>query len=430
MNLTQASSTKRQGRIFYGWWIVAVSFIIAAFTCGIASAGFTALFEPIARHFDWSYAQVSMAPSIQGLLSIVMMPLTGLLVHKFGTKRLVLTGVILLFLGFLLFSRINSLGLFYTSFVIISLGTSCASGVAMTTVLVHWFRRRVSLALGIMTSGSAIGGLLIPVVTYLVDSRGLITALIIFGTGLLVILLPLALIIRQRPEDYGMLPDGDTRPEAVGEVEEPLPAAHTVKLGIIVKSRIFWLIVVVFFFQMLICNTMNIHIMPYLSTIGVSRSVASLVASGSILCGLLGTLGLGGLGINMEKRRLGLLAFSCTVLAMLFLYFSTYISHGILVGYVICYGLAWGGGVVAQNAMINEYFGRARFALVAGLLLGLAQVGCMIGPPIAGWVYDNWHSYQGIWLVYIGISLISIVFAIILPHKDKTGLVAESVKDK
>jgi predicted MFS family arabinose efflux permease len=96
MSNTLTSPAKKHPRIFYGWWIVLASFIISAFTCGVVFAGFTALFEPIAKHYNWSYAQVSLASSIQALMSVVMMPLMGFLVLKFGPKRLILSGVVLL----------------------------------------------------------------------------------------------------------------------------------------------------------------------------------------------------------------------------------------------------------------------------------------------------------------------------------------------
>ncbi|MFH1088198.1 MAG: MFS transporter, partial [Chloroflexota bacterium] len=154
-------------RVFYGWWIVGASLFISLFTGGVVSLGFTAVFEPIASEFGWSYTQISVAASLIGLETGLLSPLLGFLADRWGSRRIVFTGTGIVGLGLIALSRINSLGTFYGAFVIIATGMSmCTSPVFMTAVA-NWFRRNVSMASGIAACGFALGGLVVPLVAVL-----------------------------------------------------------------------------------------------------------------------------------------------------------------------------------------------------------------------------------------------------------------------
>ncbi len=178
--------------IFYGWWIVSACFLIAFYFGGIVY-GFTAFFEPIAEEFGWSYTQVSIAFSLRGLEMGILAPLMGFLVDRFGPRKVVFSGVIITGFGLILITVINSLVMFYIAFILFALGGSgCASTVLMTTVA-QWFRRNVGKAMGIVVCGFGAGGILIPLIVWVIDLYGWRTALIILGLGMWALGIPLSL---------------------------------------------------------------------------------------------------------------------------------------------------------------------------------------------------------------------------------------------
>lgn len=135
---------------------------------------------------------------------------------------------------------------------------------------------------------------MLPISARLVDSLGWRTPMAIFGLGALVLLLPLSLVIRHKPEHYGYLPDGKV--DDIGNiVEEKSPyikqADFSAKQAL--KSRSFWLIALSFLAHRTLQNAVSVHVMPYLSSVGVSRSIASLVAMGIPVASLIGRFGLG-----------------------------------------------------------------------------------------------------------------------------------------
>ena len=111
--------------IFYGWWIVGACFLISLYTGGAIVFGFTAFFEPIANEFGWSYTQISLAASLRGVELGLLAPIAGLLVDRWGPRRLIFAGSIITSLGLFLVSRTTSLGMFYGGFALVALVIVC-----------------------------------------------------------------------------------------------------------------------------------------------------------------------------------------------------------------------------------------------------------------------------------------------------------------
>ncbi len=392
--------------LFFGWWVVGSCFLISLYTAGVIHFGFTAVFEPIANEFGWSYAQISLSASLRGLEMGLLAPIVGILVDRWGPRKLIFGGAFITGLGLMLLSRINSLGMFYAAFFLIAIGMSSCSATVFLTAVANWFRRRVSIATGIMTSGFALGGLLVPLVTILIDNLGWRDSMFGLGLGVWLIALPLSLLVRHKPEQYGYLPDGDEHRNVVGaEVHTPtnmIEADSTLKQAL--KSSAFWHISLAFMCQLLVLNAVVVHVMPYLSTIGVSRATSSLVASIISVASIIGRLGFGWFGDRLNRRwaaatgfmltGFGLFLFGCAGLGKLW----------IVLPFIIFFGVGWGCSVTMRVALIRDYFGRKNFGAIHGFAIGVTMVGNMIGPPLAGWAFDKWGSYQGGWFALISLS--------------------------
>jgi len=378
---------------------------------GAVVLGFTAFFEPIANEFGWSYAQISLAASLRGAEVGLLAPLLGLLIDRWGPRWLMFGGVILLGLGLIFLSRTTSLGMFYGAFALVAVGTSGLSPTVVMTAVANWFRRRVSLATGIMASGWGFAGLMVPAVVSLVNIFEWRMAVVILGLGVWVIALPLSIFVRHKPEQYGLLPDGeiikpvvpDGGPLSAQITEEGIGAKQSL------RSSTFWHIAMALLCHSLVVSAVITHVMPYLSSVGISRATSSLVATAIPLLSVGGRLGFGWLGDKVDKRWISAIAFAMMGLGSLCFEYVSAVGVWILVPFLVLFGVGFGGNHVMRAAMSREYFGRSNFGTIFGFLMGVMTLGQVIGTPLAGWVFDNWGSYQGIWLAFAGLSIAAIV---------------------
>lgn len=404
-------------KIFYGWWVVAACFLIALYTGGVVFYGFTAVFEPIAQYFGWSYAKISFAASLRGLEMGILAPLIGILFDRWGPRRLLIGGVAITTAGLLLLSRVTSLGMFYAAFVFMAIGTSTCSTSVFMPAIANWFRKKVGLATGIMLSGYGFSGLLIPPIVKVIDLYGWQLAMAIFAVGMLVLCLPLSLLVRHKPEQYGYQPDGEASGETPTNHQAVLAASSEINIRAreALRNHTFWQLALALLCQMLILTAVVTHIMPYLSTLGFTRGGASLIASAIPLISIAGRLGLGWLGDRADKRWVMAAAFVMVSLGLLCFGFMSPRNTGLLVSFLVLFGIGYGGNNTLRASMLREYFGRSEFGTIHGAVLGIMELGSIAGPPLAGYVFDTRGSYQPIWLAFMGLSLASLLFIVTLP---------------
>jgi len=288
----------------------------------------------------------------------------------------------------------------------------------LMTAVANWFRRKVGMASGIAMSGFGAAGLLIPVIVKLIDLYEWRMAITILALGILVIVLPLSLLFRHRPEQYGYLPDGQAE-HSVTPANGPSlsPGVEVeVKVKQALRSRTFWGIALAFVYHSLVAPAVVTHVMPYLSSIGVARSRASLVATAFPLLSIGGRLGLGWLGDRTDRRWVTAGAFAMIGLGVLCFAYAASASQWLLVPFLILHGLGYGGSNTMRAPLVREYFGRTNFGTVFGLIIGISMLGQITGPALAGWVYDTWGSYQGIWIVLAGLAVAAIISILTVPQ--------------
>ena len=409
--------------IFYGWYIVGACVVITLYTGGVIHFGFTAVFEPIAEEFEWSYAQISLASSLRGLEMGLLAPFMGFLVDRYGPRRLIFIGSIIACAGFLLLSRVNSLTMFYIAFALLAFGMSTTGGTVLMTAIANWFRRRVGVAMGIVASGFGLGGLLIPVVTILTDSFEWRTAMVIVGIGMLVIVLPLSFIVRHKPEPYGYQPDGELiKPVDVTDFQNPRPIDEiNIPAKQAFRSRTFWQLGISSMCHAFVVGAIVTHMMPYLSSLGVIRSTASIVAFILPVASIIGRLSSSWLAIRYDSRRVFAASFILmTAGTLIFGYISTGMTW-LIVPFIITFSLGWGCSVTSRLSLMVESFGRVSFGKIMGFISGMMMLGHVTGAPIAGWVYDTWGNYQGAWLSFGAITLFASLLVFTIPSTLSSG---------
>jgi len=410
-------------RFYYGWVIVAASFLISMYVGGSIFYGFTALFLPIADDFGWSYAQISLAISLRGLESSLLAPLIGNLTDRFGPRKLVFGGALVTALGMFLLGRAESLATFYLSFLFVTVGMSTSGMTIMMTVIANWFHRRVGMASGIVVSGFACGGLLIPWITVLIESHGWRGAVNWLAIGMVVITVPLSLLLRKTPEQYGQLPDGAV-PEviAVGSEETPYFAkSPSFNVRQALGNRTFWMLTLTFTGFSTVVSSAITHIMPYLDSIGIDRITASLFAMALPLLSIVGRLGLGWSGDKTDRRKITTAAFALMAAGMLCFALAAAVDSRFIWPSLGLFSIGYGGATVMRPALTREFFGRDNFGSVFGTLIAINMIGAIIGPTLVGWVFDMQSSYALIWLVFAVICILAIAAVMTCPASPKVN---------
>lgn len=404
----------KPSRVFFGWWVVGASLLTALYVGGAVFYGFTTVFEPIANEMGWSYTQIALGPSLLGVEAGLLAPLMGIFVDRWGPRRLIFTGAVVAAGGLFLLSQITSLAMFYGALALMAIGISCCTMTVLMTAVSGWFRKKVGLASGIAVSGFGFGGLLIPVMVKLIDVYEWRTAVTILAVGMLVIVVPLSLVFRHKPEQYGYLPDGEAIDTSKTNGDPTLPQAAEVEVNAraALKSRTFWQLTLAYTFQVMFVSATVTHVMPYLSSIGFSRSMASVVATAIPLTSIAGRFGLGWLGDKRNKRLVAAGAFAMMGVGSFFFGYAASAGAWSLVFFLILFGIGYGGGTSLRPSLGREYFGRTSFGTIFGLIIGINLLGGLTGPPLAGWVYDNWGNYQGIWFVFAGLAAVALTLVL------------------
>jgi sugar phosphate permease len=393
--------TQRTG-FFYGWWVVFVAAAITFLTGGTFFYGFGALFNPIVHEFGWSRASVAFAFSLRSEVGGIAAPIVGMTVDRVGSRRLMVIGVAIVALGFVLLSRMESIWGFYGAVIVIAVGMSATAGPVGMVAIAHWFHRQRGRALAAMTVGAGLSGVMVLVLEALISSFGWRSALVIMAAVQLIICTPLALSVRNRPSDLGLLPDNDPwepGEEAAPQAARYAPQGYTVAQA--VRSSSFWKLSLAMMLTNVSTIAVIVHQIPFLTNnVGVSEGVAAASVTGMTLLSLIGRLGLGQLADAMDKRHVMAIALGITAVSLLLL--ATVFEPWQMFYALPVFALGFGGVIPVRPAFQAEYFGMRAFGAIQGLVFTVATLGALAGPVFAGWMYDQTESYR---LAFVILSL-------------------------
>ena len=395
-------SEPANSRIFYGWWMVAITSAMAFFASGVFFRGFTVFVPAIKDSLGISQAQTNLVFSIARAEGGLEGPVAGWLIDRFGNKKLLIPALIWTVIGYIVLSQFVDSFLTFTLvyLLIVSLGNSIAFQHALFAGINQWFNRKRALAISLLAAVSSLGGLfLVPSLNFVIARRSWQDASLLCGIAYLIFLLPLTIFFRNRPEDMGLLPDGDVRPPVRvisgegGSQEAREIRDYTVKEAL--RTQAYWLLLVGAGLRQVATLGILVSIIPILETKGVSRQEAANLTGFMFGINFLSRLIVGYLGDRVPKSYLLSASLFLESAGLFFLYFGEWHGAGIvlLLIFVLFQGLGDGAGIIVWAAM-GEYFGRDRFASLRGYITFSHSWALIASPVFAGWVFDNFGNYD------------------------------------
>ena len=381
-------------RLFYGWYMVGAASALQCLQAGLITQSFGAYVAVLQAERGWSKTALSGAAALQQLESALLGPVLGWFIDRFGPQGMMRAGVVIFGGGLMLLSRTETLGGFYAAFLMVALGASLFGFFPMNVALIHWFERWRARALSSLSFGLGLGGMLVPLVAWSLQSFGWRATA--FGSGILAIAagLPLALVMKRRPEDMGTTVDGlpprdplsDTAIRS-GRARRDFTAREAI------RTRAFWLISLGHGFALLVVHAVNVHAINHMTQdLGYPLARASL-AYMLLPLSQMGGVAVGWLiGDRYEKR---FIAAACMLMHMTALLLLTYAqSLAMVLAFAVLHGGAWGLRGPFMQAIRADYFGRSAIGMILGLSLMIIVIGQVGGPMVAGVLADLTGSYR------------------------------------
>jgi len=407
-------------KFYYGWVIVGLSIISMAFWFGIRTS-FSLFFVALIDHFHWGRGEAAGAQSIALFLYMVMSPIIGTLVDRIGPRKVILPGIVLTSLGLFLCAQIRTLIQFYLFFgAIVGIGVTCLSIAPFTVILAHWFERKRGTANGLATVGTGLGILtLVPLIQHLISSRGWQSAYLIFSLLTLAILLPItALFLKHRPQEIGLLPDGDSsnplnkNDHQKIQDSEPLHRSSIQKdQGIKKKFKTarFWYVLLFPSLTTFGVYIIIVHYVRYLVDLGVDQTwAASLFAAiGAVSAG--SRFFWGWFSDRRSREITFTLGGACFSSGILFLLLFQYIPSLLLLPlFALFFGIGWGASTPIYMSVTGDLYKGKNFGLIYGLVEGIVGLGAGLGAWVPGYIFDQTQNYFWAFVLAILLNLISI----------------------
>ena len=397
--------------LFFGWYIVAASVLLTGYHSAIFVYGLTAFLTPIASTTAWTYAQISLASSIRGLEVGILDPLAGIIVDRWPARRLMLIGIVIFSLGTICVSQAPNLAVFYIGFLIVGLGSAFCHNIVPMTVIARWFKKNVGKATGVLYGGFSLGGLFVPLIVKAIDTHGWQEVMLYLGFGALIIGIPLSFVFRNRPEDYGLRPDGQALDTTgISRVDE-----SGLSLREALRTRTFWLVGLVGTLQIAAVHAVTVHVMPYLESLGTESANAALAVTIFSIVGIGMRILYGFVADIFGVKYIYALSNAVTTVALVIFGFLDGNSFAAVALFGVIYGIGVSGAMVLRVPIVRRYFGIRNFGAIYGTLSVFTVIGGVTGAPIAGWVFDTSGSYFPIWFVFAGFTVLGIILLLMLP---------------
>jgi len=381
----------QHNRVFYGWWIVLTSAVGLFWGVPLTVFSFGVFLKPLMQDFHVGRAAVSLAYTLHLIVNALCLPLTGWLIGRYGARKVILPATAM-FGAILLSNKAFAATLWHFYFFYAALGLLLPGlgPLPYGLVVSHWFDRHRGLALGLMMVGIGSGAMIMPSFAHgLITRYGWHTAYAILGSLVLLISMPVvAAILKEKPQDVGLLPDG-ARP---GRGAAPEAVLLGLSRSDALHSRTFWLMVCTFSSVNVSVTGCLVHMSAMLTDRGLTAQTAAFGASLMGAAVLIGRVGTGYLLDRFFASRVAAVLFGGTAVGIGLLMIGSAPSVAFLGAFLVRLGL--GAEVDIIPFLVSRYFGLRSFAEIYSLVFGAFNLAGAFGPLLMGAGFDLTGSYH------------------------------------
>lgn len=388
-------------RFYYGWIIVAVCFISTFFSGATAQLFTSIMVIPITAEMGWTRTEMAGALTLgviaTGLLDVGLGPLAD----RFGPRAIVSLGAVVVTAGFFALSGMQELWHFYAAYVIgRGVAQAAISGVVTSTAVTNWFVRRRGRAMRIMGMAFQFSNtLLIPAAGFLTQAASWRWVYGLLGVGTAAFVIgPAALLLRRRPEDVGLLPDGDAARSAAGAEHLADPeVSFTAREAM--RTQAFWLLAAAQFLMAFVSGSLTFNLAPYFNDVGVSAGAVAIGMSVFALGSGFSSTMWGFLSERFSERNLAIVASLLGAAGTAFFL----VTGSDLLAVLFCgfYGITARGEGSLLSLIQARYFGRGSYGAIRGIMGPIAYVSLGFGPLVGSLAFDLWGSYVGFLLALV-----------------------------
>jgi len=406
-----------KNRLFYGWIIVAVTFVVLA-TGTLLWWAFSIFYVEILNEFGWGRANTAIIFSLGGIIYGISSPLAGILFDRLGPRKLFSVAALLITFGAVGTSQSNEIWQFCIFYgIVLALGVALVGFPPAVALVSNWFVRRRGTALGIAQGGLQGAFLIAPLIQLLIDTAGWRNAFSILGIAVFVIVAPLSIaFLRHRPQDMGLLPDGNTGDKEAGTAEPDEEDSLIVDrnwvsqewtLGKALKTHRFWAIFVVVTAMAINFNIIITHQVAFIVDIGYTQMFA---ASLLVIFGAMSMAGrfFGFISDILGRELTYTLCNIGVVLALVLLILAgTTSSTWMLYAYMAFISFFFGLSTPTYGATVADIFHGKRFGSIVGFAdLGWG-LGTFLGSWLGGYIFDTFGSYTPAFITAIVAAVVA-----------------------
>lgn len=407
--------------IFYGWYIVGAAFIASMMGTGVQVYSLGAFLKPMTEDLGWTRTDLSLGQTISTLCSGVVAFWVGPLLDRHGGRVLMVAGAVAMGAGFLALGLVHSLWQYYlVKGVLVTAGSAMTGLVVVNVALSNWFMRRRGVAIGIAAMGVSVAALITPVLaTQLIEAFGWRTAWALLGVTIPFLIVPMSLfVMRRRPEDHGLQPDGGavatTRPLSKARATSAALQGVVWTRRQAMRTRSIWMLSAAFSLGSMGLSALFLHLIPYLSDSGLSGAQAASVFG---MVGLAGLISKPLWGLALDRFNINYCAASEFLLMGLGLFAVTLVDHVLLLHLaVFLLGVGIGGVSTVQEVVWADYFGRATIGMIRGLTRPFTVLASAGGPVFAALAYDTRGSYELAFYVFIATYVAAAAVVLVTPY--------------
>ncbi|MFC1913061.1 MFS transporter [Chloroflexota bacterium] len=397
----------REHKVFYGYIVVLLSFVIMAVTWGIFYT-YGIFFKPMSIEFAWSRATTSGAFSLAFILGGFLGIIAGRMSDRFGPRIVITISGLALGSGYLLMSQVNAAWQLYLFYALIGAGLG-GGYVPTISAIARWFSKRRGAMTGIAMSGISVGIMVAPPVSnWLIDDYGWRISYIAIGAVVVIAMLLSAQFLKRDPDKLGLTSYGNNPDDL--ETVNPEGSVYSLKSAI--YTRQFWLLCLMFSSLEFSADSIMVHIAPHITDLSFSAGSAAAVLAVIGGANIIGRVLMGNVSDKIGSRHTFIVCAGALLIALLWLLFAR--EMWAFYPFAIVFGFAFGGYGALISLLAADLFGLKSLGVILGSINFTITIGAAIGPAVAGLIFDISGSYQPAFLACTALSLISIISALLL----------------